>query len=65
VLAFTLPVSAQTGAGGASRGAASQGFGNATQRANISFEFRIIREVDSDDAKLQSLHADLVIVGPT
>lgn len=42
---------------------ASRSFHAATGRAEISFEFRIIREVDGDDVKLHSLHADLVIVG--
>lgn len=41
--------------------AASQSFNAATAREDISFEFRIIRESDADDAKLHSLHADLVI----
>ena len=43
--------------------AASLSFNVATAREDISFEFRIIREIDADDAKLHSLHADLVIVG--
>lgn len=42
---------------------ASQSFDAAIRRAEISFEFRIIREIDADDVKLHSLHADLVIVG--
>ena len=41
--------------------AASQSFNAATAREDISFEFRIVRENDADDAKLHSLHADLVI----
>jgi len=42
---------------------ASQSFRTATERANINFEFRIVREDDADVAKLSCLHADLVIVG--
>ncbi|WP_298362067.1 universal stress protein [uncultured Bradyrhizobium sp.] len=43
--------------------AANQSFEAATKRADISFEFRIIREKDVDDAKLHSLYTDLIIVG--
>ncbi len=42
---------------------ASRNFNTATKSADITYEFRIIREIESDDTKLHCLHADLVIVG--
>jgi nucleotide-binding universal stress UspA family protein len=44
--------------------AARKGFTAATERENIGFDFRVIRENDADEqAKIHSLYADLIIVG--
>jgi nucleotide-binding universal stress UspA family protein len=48
----------------AASNAAHQGFQAVTQREDIGFDFRVIRESDADEqVKFHSLHADLIIVG--